>query len=71
VTAKIVSAVLTLIAVAAGAAFFLAGILMKREFKGYAAGLIAVPILSVAGVVLELVILIVSVLVTDIASKNF
>jgi hypothetical protein len=37
VTAKIVSAVLTLIAVAAVAAFFLDGILMKREFYGWVA----------------------------------
>lgn len=55
----------------AAAAFFVAGFLIKREFKGWVAGLIAVPILTIVGVVLELVILFVSVLFTDIASKNF
>lgn len=53
------------------AAFVLTGILIKREFKCWVAGLISVPVLTIVGIVFELVILFISVLITDIASKHF
>lgn len=53
------------------AAFFLTGNLIKREFTGVVAALIAVPIFSIVGVVLKIVSVFIGILIAEFVRVNF
>ena len=66
----IVLAVAVTIAMSIGA-FLLTGYLIKREFSGAVAALIAVPIFSVVGAVLKIVCVFISIMIAEFVRVNF
>lgn len=66
----IVLAVAVTITMSVGA-FLLTGFLIKREFSGAVAGLIAVPIFSIVGAGLKVVCVLVGILVAEFVRVNF
>lgn len=53
------------------AAFLLTGNLIKREFSGVVAALIAVPVFSIVGSVLKVVCVLIAILIAEFVRVNF
>lgn len=66
----IVLAVIVSIAMSCGS-FFLTGFLIKREFSGVVAALIAVPTFTIMGVVLKIISVFIGIFVAEFVRVNF